>query len=193
MKKLSLFVLASASMFLTSLHTMAQSNWDLDKGHARLGFSITHLMISDVEGSFKNFTASIKTPKADFTDAKVEMNADVATINTENESRDKHLVSSDYFDAAKFPKLTFVSQSFIKTGTNTYKVTGDLTMHGVTKTVVLNAIAKTGINPMSKKNAAGFKITGTVKRSDFGISAKTPTAILGDEVEIMANAEFTQG
>ena len=192
MKKLSLLVIATSVMLLTSLHAIAQTSWELDKAHARLGFSITHLMISDVEGSFKNFTASIKAPKADFTDAKVELSADVSSINTDNEMRDKHLVSPDYFDAAKFPKLTFVSKSFVKTGGNTYTVTGDLTMHGVTKSVSLTAVAKTGVNPMSKKNAAGFKITGTVKRSDFDISPKTPNAILGDEIEIIANAEFSQ-
>ena len=97
-------------------------------------------MISDVEGSFKNFTASIKAPKADFTDAQVEMSADIASINTDNEGRDKHLQSPDYFDAAKFPKLTFVSKSFTKTGANTYSVTGDLTIHGVTKSVTFNEV-----------------------------------------------------
>ena len=121
------------------------------------------------------------------------MSADIASINTDNENRDKHLQSPDYFDAAKFPKLTFVSKIFTKTGANTYSVTGDLTMHGVTKSVTLNVIAKTGVNPMSKKNAAGFKITGTIKRTDFDIAPKTPSAILGDEIEIMANAEFSQG
>ncbi len=193
MKKLSLLALSAAVVLLSSISVYSQSTWQLDKAHARLGFSITHLMISDVEGSFKNFTASIKAPKADFSDAQVEMSADIASINTDNEGRDKHLQSPDYFDAAKFPKLTFVSKSFTKTGANTYSVTGDLTMHGVTKSVTLNVIAKTGVNPMSKKNAAGFKISGTIKRSDFDIAAKTPSAILGDEIELMANAEFSQG
>ncbi len=193
MKKLSLLALSTAVVLLASINSYSQSTWQLDKAHARLGFSITHLMISDVEGSFKNFTASIKAPNADFTDAQVEMSADVASINTDNEGRDKHLQSPDYFDAAKFPRLTFISKSFTKTGANTYSVTGDLTMHGVTKSVTLNVIAKTGVNPMSKKNAAGFKITGTIKRTDFGIAAKTPSAILGDEIELMANAEFSQG
>ncbi len=193
MKKLSLLALSVVVVLLSSINSYSQSTWQLDKAHARLGFSITHLMISDVEGSFKNFSASIKAPKADFSDAQVEMSADIASINTDNEGRDKHLQSPDYFDAAKFPKLTFVSKSFTKTGVNNYSVTGDLTLHGITKSVTLNVIAKTGVNPMSKKNAAGFKITGTIKRTDFDIAPKTPSAILGDEIEIMANAEFSQG
>lgn len=189
MKKVSLSFLV---LFIT-IYSFGQSNWQLDKAHARLGFTITHLMISEVDGSFKNFTASIKTTKPDFSDAKVEMSADIASINTDNEGRDKHLMSPDYFDAAKYPKLTFVSKTFTKTGNNTYVVTGDLTMHGITKPVTLNVSARTGINPMSKKNAAGFKITGTIKRTDFEIAPKTPSAILGDEVEIIANAEFSEG
>jgi polyisoprenoid-binding protein YceI len=189
MKKISLSVIA----FCITLISFSQSTWQLDKSHARLGFTITHLMISEVDGSFKNFTASIKSTKPDFTDAKVEMSADVASINTDNEGRDKHLMSPDYFDAAKYPKLTFVSKTFTKTGNNTYVVTGDLTLHGVTKLVTLNVVARTGVNPMSKKNAAGFKITGTIKRTDFEIAPKTPSAILGDEVEIIANAEFSEG
>ena len=193
MKKITLFALTTTVVLLTSFSSFCQTSWQLDKAHARLGFSITHLMISDVDGSFKNFTASIKAPKADFSDAQVEMSADIASINTDNENRDKHLQSPDYFDAAKFPKLTFVSKSFVKTGSNTYSVTGDLTIHGITKSVTLNVVARTGVNPMSKKNAAGFKISGTIKRSDFDIAAKTPTAILGDEIELIANAEFSQG
>ena len=114
------------------------------------------------------------------------------SINTDNEQRDTHLKSPDFFDAAKFATLTFKSKSFKKVKDNTYKVTGDLTMHGVTKTVELDAVARIGTNPMSKKTVAGFKIAGTLKRSDFGIGASMPASMLSEEIAIIANAEFAK-
>ncbi len=103
---------------------------------------------------------------------------------------DKHLKSPDYFDAVKYPAITFISKTFKKVDDKNYKVTGDLTMHGITKTVELDAVCRVGANPMSKKTIAGFKITGTIKRSEFGIGASMTSAMLGDEVSIVANAEF---
>ena len=167
-----------------------QSTWNLDKSHAKIGFTISHLMISEVEGWFKNFDAKITATKEDFTDATVEMTAQVNIINTDDDKRDAHLKSADFFDITKYPTLTFKSKSFRKVGDKKYKVTGDLTMHGVTKSVELDATANTGVHPMTKKYIAGLKITGTLKRSDFGIGAKFPSAMLGDEINITANAEF---
>jgi len=190
MKKVTLISLLTVITVCLSLTVVAQSTWSLDKNHGKLGFVITHLMVSEIEGSFKNFDAKIITPKADFTDAVVDMTAESTSINTDNDNRDKHLRTADFFDVATFPLVTFKSNSFKKTGPKTYKVKGNLTMHGVTKPVALDVTCNIGADPMSKKPIAGFKISGTVKRSDFGIGAKFPSAMLGDEVTINANGEF---
>ena len=171
---------------------LADATWTMDKAHSKLGFSITHLMISDVEGSFKTFEVKLTTSKEDFSDAVVEMTSDVSTINTDNEQRDTHLKSADFFDAAKYPKITFKSKSFKKTEDKKYKVTGDLTMHGITKAIELDAIGIIIEHPMSKKTVGGFKISGKIKRSDFGIGSSMGEAILSDEVIINANAEFSK-
>ncbi len=190
--KITLLAATAAFTAFSSFTSIGQTTWELDKMHAKLGFNITHLMVSDVEGSFKKFDAKIVATKADFTDATVTLTGDVASVNTENEKRDEHLKSPDFFDAAKFPEFSFKSTSFKKDKGNTYKITGDLTMHGVTKKVVLDAVARSGTNPMSKKEITGFKITGKIKRSDFGIGASMPSQMLSEEVAIVANAEFAK-
>jgi len=120
------------------------------------------------------------------------MVADVNSIDTDVEERDTHLKSADFFDAAKYPDIIFKSTAFEKVSDKKYKVTGDLTFHGVTKQITLEAIANYGVHPMSKKTLAGFKVTGTIKRSDFGIAPSMPPAMLGDEVNIVANTQFAK-
>ncbi len=192
MKKITLIATAAVSMFLCSFRPAPETaTWSLDKAHAKLGFTISHLTVSDVEGAFKNFDAKITATGADFNNAKVEMTAQVGSVNTDNDKRDEHLKSPDFFDAGKFGTVTFTSTSFKKKG-NDYIVKGNLTMHGVTKPVELTAVCKTAMNPMSKKEVAGFKITGTVKRKEFGIGESMPAAMLGEEVAILANVEFSK-
>lgn len=166
-------------------------NWTVDSAHSKLGFTVTHMLVSDVEGQFKNFTATITSSKDDFSDAVVELSADVASVTTDNDGRDNHIKGADFFNAAQFPKMTFKSTSFQKTGDKTYKVTGNLTLKGVTKPVVLDATFR-GVytNQMNKKTVAGFKVSGTVKRKDFGIGANFPSAAVSDEVTLVANTEF---
>lgn len=169
----------------------AQSTWTLDKAHAKLGFSISHMSISEVEGSFKSFDVKVVAPGQDFTNAAVELTADVNTINTEDEARDKHLKNEDFFDAPKYPTMTFKSTSFKKKSNTIYEMTGNLTMHGVTKQVKLEVhYGGSGTHPYTKKTIAGFKVKGKIKRSDFNLSPNTPTAVLGDEVTINANMEL---
>jgi polyisoprenoid-binding protein YceI len=191
MKKLTLFATIAITAILSAFTVVTSTNWTYDNNHAKVGFTVTHMLVSDVEGSFKKATATLTTTKADFTDAVVELTAEASSISTDNEKRDAHLQSADFFDVAQFPTLTFKSTSFKKTKTpNTYVVKGNLTMHGVTKPVTLSALAKTGTNPMSKKTIVGFKITGKLKRSDYGIGGSIPSAVVSDEVLINANAEF---
>jgi polyisoprenoid-binding protein YceI len=190
MKKVSILMTA----LMLSAASYAQSTWTVDKAHAKLGFTVTHMLVSDVDGNFKNFDATITSAKPDFSDAVFNMTAQTASINTENESRDKHLTSPDFFDAATNPTVTFKSKSVKKEGANKFKLTGDLTMHGVTKTVVLDASFRgPAVNPMSKKNVAGFKITGKIKRADFKLATSTGNAMISEEIILNANGEFTQG
>ncbi|MDP4291254.1 MAG: YceI family protein [Bacteroidota bacterium] len=190
MKRISLIGLLAISTILLSFKTLQPVSWSLDKNHGKLGFTITHLMVSEIEGSFMKFDAKITAPKADFSDAVVEMTAESTSINTDNEKRDEHLRSADFFDVAKYPLVTFKSTSFKKTGATTYIVKGDLTMHGITKSIALDVRCIVGADPVSKQPIAGFKISGKVKRSDFGIGPSFTAAMLGDDVTITANAEF---
>ena len=191
MKKVTQITLLAISAIFLSLNVVGQTaSWSLDKNHGKLGFTITHLMVSEIEGSFKNFDAKITTSNADFTDAVVEMTAEATSINTDNEARDKHLRTADFFDVATFPLLTFKSTSFKKSGPKNYKVQGNLTMHGITKPVVLDVTCNLGADPRSQKPLAGFKISGVLKRSDFGIGPNFAAAMLGQEVTLNANAEF---
>jgi polyisoprenoid-binding protein YceI len=177
-------------LVLSGIGVFAQT-WSLDKAHAKLGFSVTHLMVSNVEGSFKSFDAKITSSKEDFSDATIELTADVNSVNSENDQRDTHLKSPDFFDAAKYPTLTFKSTSFKKVGDKKYKLLGNLTMHGVTKPVELDVTLNgTAVHPYTKKTIAGFKVSGILKRSDFGISPSSPAAMLSDEITITSNAEF---
>jgi polyisoprenoid-binding protein YceI len=187
MKRITMIIAA----VMISLATFAQT-WKLDKNHAKLGFSITHLMISDVEGAFKTFDVTLTSSKEDFSDAVITLTADVNSINTDNDKRDAHLKSPDFFDATKFPGLTFTSKSLTHINGKNYKLIGDLTMHGITKTVTLDVVYNGTItNPNSKKLVSGWKISGTIKRTDFGVGGAMP-GTLGDEVTLIANAEFVK-
>ncbi len=188
MKKITII----AAGLLLSANSFAQS-WSIDKGHSRIGFGITHLMINEINGNFKSFEGKITSSKEDFNDATIEFSADMNSINTDVEARDKHLKSPDFFDAATNPTVTFKSVSFKKEKGNEYKLTGNLTMHGVTKSVTLKAVlVGKATNPMSKKEMAGFRITGTINRGDFSIGASMPAAMLSEVVNITANTEFSK-
>jgi polyisoprenoid-binding protein YceI len=190
MKKL--FVLLFAASAALSSFTASAQTWTADKSHSKLGFSITHMMVSDVEGSFKTFESTIVSSKPDFSDAVINLSADVNSVNTEDDKRDAHLKSADFFDAEKYPKLTFKSTSVKKVSANKYKVTGQLTLHGVAKAVVLDAVLRGTTVNQAKKTVAGFKVTGTIKRADFALGTKYPAAMLSDEIALNANTEFVK-
>jgi polyisoprenoid-binding protein YceI len=189
MKKIKMILVLIAFNFLW-LCSMGQSAWQLDSNHSQLGFSIALLNISDVEGTFKIKEAVITAPKEDFEDASLVMQAETKSVYTGIEARDAHLRTPDFFDADKYPSITFKSTTFKKTAGGVYQVTGDLSMHGITKQVTLNATAKTVVHPVTKKTVTGFRVTGGIKRSDFGISPATPSDMLSNEVVIRANVQF---
>jgi polyisoprenoid-binding protein YceI len=184
-------VLVAAALFVATAGFSQTWNWD--KAHSQLNWHVTHLGIAEVAGSFTSVNAKITSSKDDLSDASVELTAEVGSISTGNDMRNNHLKSADFFDAEKYPTLTFKSSTFKKTGAKTFEVKGDLTLHGVTKPVVLTATFNgTTVSPQSKKTIGGFKITGVVKRSDFGIATGFPAGALGDEVSLDANAEFVK-
>lgn len=187
MRKLSLFLLMS----IFSISLFAQKKWNVDPNHTKLTFSTVHLGIADVEGWFEDFDITIKSDKEDFSDAVFELSIAVKSINTAIKMRDDHLRSPDFFDADKYKKMTFKSTSIKKMWANRYKLTGELTMHGVTKTVTMDLWYRGTIeNPQSGDITAGFQLTGILKRSDFNIGPDFPSAMISDNVVIKADGEF---
>jgi polyisoprenoid-binding protein YceI len=187
------FAFIFAAFVALTAFTTAVTPWQNDDPHSQLGFTVTHLGISDVSGTFNNFDVIVNSSKPDFSDASFELTAKTASIDTRVEARDNHLKSADFFHTEKFPTLHFKSTSLKKAGNNNYKLTGNLTLHGVTKPVTMDLVYKGSVeNPMSKKQTAGFQLTGTIKRSDFAIGEKFPATMISDEVRIKADGEFVQ-
>ncbi|QED37704.1 polyisoprenoid-binding protein [Antarcticibacterium arcticum] len=180
-------------LFIAFLSTtlIAQTTWKADPAHTQVTFEITHLGIADIKGGFDKFDGNIVSKSEDFSDAQYEITIDVPSINTGIEMRDNHLRSADFFDAEKHPEMTFKSTSSEKVGENKYKVTGNLTFHGITKPVSLEVLYRGSIeHPQNKKMISGFAITGQVKRSDFNLGPNFPEPMLSDTVVIDVNGEF---
>ena len=168
----------------------AQSTWKADNAHSKVGFAISHLMISEVEGRFGEFDIMATADDA-FSEPSFTVEIKTASIDTDNERRDGHLKSDDFFGAETHPSITFETTAFEKTGEKTFKLTGDLTMHGVTKPVNLEGKLNGIITDQrSEKLKAGLKLTGTIDRNDFGIGSK-PFPV-GDEVEMTIHLEMAQ-
>lgn len=184
------FLLIPAIALLLVAFKAAPTTWKLDAVHSHLGFSIGHLSVSEIQGSVVITEATISTEAEDLSDATINLKADMNTIDTDNEKRDAHLKTADFFDTAKYPDLTFQSTSCKKVSTDKYTITGNLTMHGITKPVTLDATTKTGMNPNNNKPITGMKVTGTIKRIDFEISKDAPEAVISNDVAIVANLEF---
>jgi polyisoprenoid-binding protein YceI len=185
MKK-TVFILA----LLAGAMVSAQSTWKSDGAHSKVGFAITHLMISEVEGHFSDFDITA-TASDTFDNAEFTVDIKTTSIDTDNTNRDNHLRSDDFFGAETHPAITFKSNTFEKTGDKTFKLTGDLTMHGVTKTVTLNGKVNGIITDQrSQKLKAGLKLTGTINRLDFGVGGETVS--LGNDVDLTINLEMAQ-
>ncbi len=192
MKKVKL-ILSAVVVFGLLAFTTTQTMWNSDKAHTSIGFSIGYLGVTEVVGAFDDFTATITGKKEDFSDAKIEASINVASINTKVEMRDNHLRSADFFEAEKYPLMTFKSTKVELAEDGKYLVTGDLTAKGITKSVVLDMVHGGTIDhPQTKKPAAGFHATGTINRSDFGIGEGFGAPMLKDEVAITINGIFHQ-
>jgi len=173
----------------------APAKWVVDKAHSNVRFSVSHLIVSDVDGSFKSFDGSMTASKPDFTDASIAFAADVNSINTDNENRDKHLKSDDFFNAEKFPQIKFVSKSFKSLGNNKYSLAGDLTIRDITKPVTFDVnYGGTVTSAAMGGTHAGFKAKTTINRFDYNLkwnaATETGGAVVGKEVEITLNIDM---
>jgi polyisoprenoid-binding protein YceI len=186
MKKYLLTLVAAA---LLPLAALSQTTWKSDPAHSRLGFMINHLGISEISGAFNQFEVTVTSTKPDFSDAVFQLTTEVASINTAVAMRDDHLRSPDFFDVAKHPAMTFQGKSITPAGPNRYKLSGELTIHGVTKPVTVDLWYR-GTTTNQGKVTAGFQLTATLKRSDFGVGPKFPPPMIADEFTVKADGEF---
>ena len=185
---------AAAVMLATVVPVRAQSTWEIDPAHTSIGFTIRHMMVSNVRGHFGKFSGTVKANEKDLTESTVEATIDVASIDTGNAKRDDHLRSPDFFDVAKHPTITFKSRKITPAGDKKWKVTGDLTMHGVTKEVTLDVEGPTDQVKDPQGNVrAGATATTKLSRNDFGISWSKALdgggLVVGDQVSVTIEVE----
>jgi polyisoprenoid-binding protein YceI len=176
------------------METLVKTKWVIDTAHSEILFKVKHLVISTVSGKFDKFDGALYASKADFSDAEAEFSADVNSINTNQADRDGHLKSADFFDAANYPGITFKSKGFTKAGDDTYVMTGDLSIRGVTRTVDL-VVEHGGITKDPWGNIkTGFEISGKIDRKDFGLTWSAVTEagglVVSDEVKLQLNIEL---
>ncbi len=189
--------LLTMAIALIAINTIqAQTKWNLDNSHTNVKFTVTHMVISEVDGYFKTFSGSMTSSKPDFTDATIEFTVNVASINTDNEQRDGHLKADDFFNVEKYPVMTFKSISMKKLSGNRYELTGDLTIRDVTKRVKFAVTyGGTAKDPWGNTKA-GFKASTTINRFDYGLKWNTLMeaggAMVRQDVTISINAEFAQ-
>lgn len=187
MKNLSSSIIV---FLLLTTTVLAQTTYTLDKNHARVGFSAGHFGISNVEGIFKSFDATLESQKADFTDAVFTFTADINSVNTEVEKRDNDLRSPHFFDATVYPTMTFKSTNIRKKGAKNYKLYGFITIHGFTRNIEFDLIYNGTAVTATKKPSAGFTITGKLNRSDFNIGGSPTETGVSNQILLRSNVEF---
>jgi len=176
----------------TPLALAQTSTWVPDKAHSGVDFSILHMSLSQVRGHFGNIGGSIVLNEGDITKSTVNVTIDVTTVDTGVAGRDADLKSDHFFDVAQFPTATFTSTSVSKSSGG-LTVSGNLTLHGVTKPVVLQVQGPRGpVTGMDKKPHSGFSATTTVKRTDFGIATKYPSSMVGDDVNLTIDLDVVK-
>ena len=193
MKRIIVSISTIIALVLPALATA--STWNIDPDHSNVGFRVRHLMISNVRGSFDKHSGTVVIDDKDITKSKVEVTIDTSSINTKVTKRDEHLRSADFFDVAKFPTMTFVSRNVAKAGQDRLKVTGDLTLHGVTREVVLDVEGPSVESKDAWGNIRrGATATTRINRKDFGLAwnkaLETGGVTVGEEVTITLEIEM---
>ena len=170
------------------------TTWQIDPAHTHVAFAVKHLMIATVRGRFGDVAGTVSIPGDDFSRAQVEATIGVASIDTREPQRDGHLKSPDFFDAEKNPTITFKSRRVEPTGDDEYSLTGDLTLHGVPKEIVLDLTLEGRTKDPYGNNRAGFSATGKINRKDFGLGwnqvLETGGVMVGEDVKISIDAEI---
>ena len=171
-----------------------QTKWNIDKSHSNIRFTVVHMLISEVDGEFNEFDGSVTSKSDDFNGATIEFSANTASVDTKNERRDNHLKSDDFFNAESFPKISFKGK-LEKEGKN-YFLVGDLTMRDVTKKVKFETKYLGSMQNGDRGRKAGFKITGTVNRFDYGLkwdrAVEAGGLVVGEDVEITCKIELNE-
>jgi len=193
------WIIASISTIIALALPLVASaaTWTIDPEHSTVGFKVRHLMVSNVSGSFENHSGTVDINDKDITKSRVEVSIDTSSINTHVQKRDQHLRSADFFDVAKYPTMTFLSKKVAKVGNDRLKVTGNLTLHGVTKEVVLDVEgpSKESKDPWGVIRR-GATASTKINRKDFGLlwnkSLETGGVVVGDEVNITLEIEMVK-
>lgn len=175
---------------------MSTTKWSVDPLHSEIQFKVKHLVISTVTGAFNKFEGSATTQGDEFEDASINFEMDVDSIDTNQEMRDTHLKSADFFDAENFPKITFHSKSFKKASTDVYHLVGDLTMRGVTKQVELDAEFGGSEKDQYGNTKIGYEVTGKINGKQFGLTynalTETGGLALGEDIKLIANIQLSK-
>ncbi|WP_158826106.1 YceI family protein [Mucilaginibacter lacusdianchii] len=173
---------------------MATTKWVLDPTHSEVQFKVKHLVISTVTGAFRKFEGEVVTESDDFQDSEIDFSLDVESIDTNQEARDQHLKSAEFFDAATYPKISFKSTSLKKVDSDTYKLEGNLTVRDVTKPVTLDVEFGGSADDFYGNTKAGFEVTGKISRKEFGLTWSAVTeagsVVVGDEIKLIMNVQF---
>jgi len=178
--------------------TTVSSTWNIDPAHSIAEFKVRHMMISFVRGEFSGLSGVLKLDETDYTRSTVEVSIPTASVRTVDERLDDHLKNADFFDVEKFPMLTFISTKVRSTGGRNYAVTGDLMIHGVTRSVTLtvNDVSEPSNDPWGNQRI-GLSASTTINRKDFGIIWNTALdsggVLVGDEVSIALDVQLIKG
>ncbi|MBM4175589.1 MAG: polyisoprenoid-binding protein [Ignavibacteria bacterium] len=193
MKKLQLIAISLVALLSISF---AQTEWTFDKSHSKIGFTVTHLVIAEVDGFFRTFDGKITSKGEDFENTEIEFTADVNSISTDNEKRDAHLKSDDFFNAEKYPTITFKSKSFKKIEDKKYKLAGDITIRNITKTIELDVKHNGTVKDPWGNTKAGFIVKGELNRFDYGLkwdaAIETGGLVVGKTVELVIKVELAK-
>lgn len=178
------------------MSTATKTLWKIDPAHSEVQFKVKHLVISTVTGSFKSFDGHLETGGDNFEEALAYFEADIDSISTNNEDRDKHLKSDDFFNAEEYPQLTFESTGFTKVGDNEYRMSGNLTIRDTSREVTLKVIHGGTVEDPYGNTKAGFEISGTLDRKEFGLTWSAVTeagnVVVGDEIKLQLNVQVVQ-
>ncbi|RYZ20653.1 MAG: polyisoprenoid-binding protein [Chitinophagaceae bacterium] len=190
-------ILFSTALALLGTGAFAQSNtWNVDASHSNVRFTVTHLVISEVEGAFRKFNGNLVSAKPDFTDAAINFAVDINSIDTDNDGRDKHLKGDDFFNGEKYPNMTFRSTSFRKLSGNKYELKGNLTIRDITKPVTFAVTYGGTVKDPWGNIKAGFKASTSINRFDYNLKWNSVTeaggAVVGKDVAIDLKLEFAQ-